>query len=159
MQPLNVSMKSKLFTRPWHVQLYSVYGTGTTGEIARLELQHLGVDICSYTRRVLFGLLLAIVVAGTCAITTLGVTDTCAWIIAGLLYGFVAPAVAAQIFLFFCIAAVTLAVMIVIAVAGERLHTYIRGVEIPKTGLVGTAYSSFKDKFCVQLKFTDGDEK
>lgn len=150
MEPLNISLNSKLFTRPWHVQLYSQYGTMRDSDMVRRELVGSGIDICSYARQVLWGLFVAaiLVVGGGIVVAPIG--DFTAWITAGMIHGFVSPGEMAMILILVVIGLLLIATSIGAYIVINKHRTV---TERPEPGLIGTAYRSFKDKFCVRLKF------
>jgi hypothetical protein len=144
----------------WHYRLASQVGYspdwdyGDDGERAERNLG----DICSYWRHVVGGaLIIAIIFAIIYMVATLSV-HLIMGIVFSLLYGMWLGTVMAELGLFFTGVGITLWVVfkgIPMAYNAYRDYRYDHPKQKKPDGFIKEAYNSFKNKTCVQVKFTD----
>jgi len=104
-------------------------------------------DICSYTRSVIFGMLLVLFCTAVVVLYTASVGDFLAWIVSYLNTGiWAAPHVGAVVNCMIIIAAILVGISIL---ANRVLNT------ASNTSFVRESYSSFKNQYCFRVNFTE----
>lgn len=153
MKPFNVSTTSRWFTRPWHVQLATTYGTMRDSDCARRDLVEYGTDICSYTNNIFWGLMYVLLMTTMfCGVIVAPIADASAWVAAGIISGFVQPnEVAMLVLIMIAIVAVVAAIVVLVWLLFKIRNLFPVSHE---RSLVGQMYDSWKNKYCVQLTFT-----
>lgn len=92
MIPTTISTSSRYFTRAWHTQLATSYGTIRDADLERYRLMQDGTDLCTYTKRVAWGAFIAICLTmAACLFFAAPLAITAAWLIAGIAHQFQAP--------------------------------------------------------------------
>lgn len=153
MQSFTVSTTSRWFTRPWHVQLATTYGTFRDGDDARRDLLEHGTDICSYTRSIMWGLLyVTLLTAMFCGVIVAPIGDALGWVVAGVINGFVRPDEPAMIVV--VMLAVVVLIIALLLLVGGLLKVRSMFPASEQRSLVGQMYDSFKNSYCVRLNFT-----
>jgi hypothetical protein len=144
-------------------RLASVYGP-----MSERYVERNGTDICTYTRAILNGFIKFLLILGLSMFAALCVADFGAWVVAGLVESFVHPDIPAAIA---AVAVAFLAILLggaFIRVAWDELMDYryqqrrkkqlengMDPEEEPEPSFIVEAYRSFKDKYCVPMKFKD----
>lgn len=157
MKPLNIDRGSLLW------RLASVYGPMSERYV---ELN--GTDICTYTRAILKGFIKFLVILGLSMFGALCVADFGAWVVAGLVESFVGPDIPAGITALFVGFLAILFGGTFIRLVWDELMEYryrqrrkkqlengMDPEEEPEPSFIVEAYRSFKDKYCVPMKFKD----
>jgi hypothetical protein len=153
MKPFTVSTTSRWFTRPWHIQLATTYGTLRDSEAARQDLLEDGTDICSYTKAIFWGALFTLVMTAVVGFLFGAIVgDFGAWIAAGIMHGFVQPDEGAMFLLMLAIVATAVVGIIMFCIMIGKVK---QGRTLTPS-FVGQAYDSWKNKYCVELKFASG---
>ena len=155
-------MKTLNFDRnSWHGQLAYYYGP--------LKNWQDELDICSYTRAALRGLL-NILVVGLVIFAFLAwyTIDFLAWVVSGMANGWVDPEIGAQIFMVIAVFGVLMVVCISLTewvqaklrarrAAKQQRRDQLEAAGVKPDGFLHNAYASFKDKFCVPVKVTNAE--
>lgn len=141
---------STIFATSWHYRLATVYGPLEDYQL------HNGTDICSYVRAVIFGAVCVAlwIIAG--GLFSLGFGDLLAWIVAGVVYGFVQISETGALFVALTGgligALVALVGSILICDKYSEMKRRMSSASTPPSGFVGTAYVAFKNKYCTRVR-------
>lgn len=131
-------MEITLKTKSWHYRLASSYGT--------LSKYDDVTDICYYTRQVIKGFFLAVFMTAILSIVGICVIDMFMGIGFSIAYGVMLMQIPGLI----AISMISvISILFAFAFTADKVHEYNRNKQ---PGFVGTAYRSWKDKFCVKVK-------
>lgn len=112
-------------------------------------------DICGYTRAVLFGCMLFLLGFGCMVVLLMGVVHLLMGLAFSLAYGAWIMTTLGEITLFFSIVGLSLAISTIVM---DKLHKWINTprnhhkASVPD-GFIKSAYKSWKNKYCVRIKF------
>lgn len=149
----------------WHFRLATVYGP-----LDSYRTKRDGTDLCTYVRAALLGLVFVLLITTVAGAYAAGIGDAAAWLVAGMLHGFVQINETGGMSL-----ALTGAVLVLMVggfiwyvlydlsqkrkerIRNERYAMREAGEE-PPISFFESAYDSFKNKYCLMLNFRSAEK-
>lgn len=139
-------MKSlEINTNSWHYKLATLVGYRSWGQ---------GSDICTYTRKVMLGILLILLITAAYTLATFILVDIVLGLIFSAIAGMWLMGQLGSVVLLSCAMVGTFIGMFVgMGYSIERYNEYNRTAR--PDGFIKEAYKSWKDKYCLKLTFID----